>query len=141
MSCTFEPKCFLFMKFTSHESVLKPFGVLFHFSVVFLFFTTIFSRPVGRYPLLEPVVLFHFDFRTYFTVDFFHIAPYTTKWRHTKFIFALLIITVFHISFDVSTKYKYQTAKVAVAWNTDRNKGKSVRNFVYFVTAATFIFL
>lgn len=53
----------------------------------------------------------------------FSKSPCTTQnWRQTKFIFALLIITVFHISFDVSTKYKYQTAKVAVAWNINRNE-------------------
>lgn len=54
-----------------------------------------------------------------------------TKWRQTKFIFALLIITVFHISFDVSTKYKNQAAKVA--WNeSPRNQLDSVRNFGRF---------
>lgn len=63
------------------------------------------------------------------------LCPYRCarrKWRQTKFIFALLIITAFHISFDVSTKYKYQTASVLVAWKIHRKYNeKSLWTFVF----------
>lgn len=42
---------------------------------------------------------------------FLYRRKHTTKRRQTKFIFALLIIAAFHISFDVSTKYKYQNCE------------------------------
>lgn len=102
------------MKVTSHETVLKVLAI---WRYSFIWFVPQFYLLAVCHTHIRHARVF-----ILFLKLANYILPHTTKSRQTKCIFALLIIVACHISFDVSTKFKYQTAKETIASNTKAEK-------------------